>query len=336
MPSRHKNHTNELITSILISFLVFLLSPPAGGEENAGAAELRLFPRDVSLLKTGSLRNSQMPELEPISKYGSFLGLKITLKLEGGWNTSSGGDVKRGIKGMYDNAADAVFASGLPVTDDVRGSYNGGIEAGGDLIYCITPLFGIGVGAAWLGTGKESHLIFRQGDFQYSSLQMRPRTRFSVLRASMFYSFPFAGRLAVSVRGGPALYSAHYNYSMGGSATFIRNGLVHRSYSQDVKAKQMGFEGGLGFEFNPNPFVAIFVELQGRYAKIGGLEGTEEAAFYQGGQLQRSVNSGSVYLVETAANPELDILLSEEAGSARKATLDFSGLSILAGLKFRL
>jgi hypothetical protein len=254
MPSRHKNHTNEIITSILISFLVFLLPPPAGSEENEGAADLRLFPRDVSLLKTGSLRNSQMPELEPISTYGSFLGLKITLKFEGGWNASSGGDIKRGIKGMYDNAADAVFASGLAVLDDVRGSYNGGLEVGGDLVYCITPLLGIGIGAARVSSGKESHLIFRAEDLQYSSLQMRPRTRISVLRAGLFYSFPFAGHWAVSVRGGPALYSAHYNYSMGGSASFVRNGLVHMSYSQDAKAKQMGFEGGLGLEFNPQPF----------------------------------------------------------------------------------
>jgi hypothetical protein len=336
MPGRHKNHPNGIITIILISPLIFLLSLTVGSEENEGTTDLHLFPGDVGLLKKGNLLNSQMPELEPIAKYGSFLGLKVTLKLEGGWNASSGGDITRGIKGMYDNAAASVFASGLPILEDVKGSYSGGIEAGGDLIYCLTPLFGIGIGAARVSTGKESHILFRQEDLQYYSLRIWPRTRLSALRASLFYSLPFASRLAISFRGGPALYSAHYNYSMGGNSSFLRNGLVHKSYSQEVKAKQIGFEGGLGFEFNPNPFVAIFVELQGRYAKIGGLEGKEEAVIYQGGQLQKSVGSGAVYLVETAADPELDLLLSEEAVSARHATLDFSGVSVLAGLKFRL
>jgi hypothetical protein len=35
-----------------------------------------------------------------------------------------------------------------------------------------------------------------------------------------------------------------------------------------------------GWNSTPNPFVAIIVELQGRYAKIGGFKGKEEAAFY--------------------------------------------------------
>jgi hypothetical protein len=153
----------------------------------------------------------------------------------------------------------------------------------------------------------------------------------------MFYSFPFAGLLAISVRGGPALYSAEYSCSLGCSYGFILDGLIHTSYSQEASAKRLGFEGGLGIEFTPNPFVAIFVEVQGRYAKIRDLEGEEAATFYQNGYRQ-SADSGPVYLVDTDAYPELDIIPSDEAvpGTARKATLDFSGVSFLAGLKFRL
>jgi hypothetical protein len=98
----------------------------------------------------------------------------------------------------------------------------------------------------------------------------------------------------------------------------------------------VGFEGGLGLEFTPNPYVAIFMEVQGRYAKIRNLEGNEAATFYLNGYRQ-SADSGPVYTIDTVPNPELDIIPSDEAvpGNAGKATLDFSGVSILAGLKFR-
>jgi hypothetical protein len=154
----------------------------------------------------------------------------------------------------------------------------------------------------------------------------------------VFYSYPFAGFLAISVRGGPAYYSAKYSSAVSSNTGFVRDGLIHMSYDQQATAKKWGFEGGLGFEFTPNPFVAIFLDVQGRTAKIGGLEGNETATFYQDDQYRRSDSSGPVYIIETASNPQLDIIPSSGTvpGGARRATLDFSGVSFLAGLKFRL
>lgn len=84
--------------------------------------------------------------------------------------------------------------------------------------------------------------------------------------------------------------------------------------------------------------MAIFLEVQGRYANISGLEGDETATFFQGGEYRQAAGSGPVYLVETTANPQLDIIPSggNVPGGARRATLDFSGVTYLFGLKFRL
>jgi hypothetical protein len=328
MSSHHQTKKNAMIWGALFGALVFLQPMPAAAasEENADR------------LKTGNSWNSQMPALEPVSEYGSFLGLKITLKIQGGWNTFSGGDIKRGIDGMYDNGVADLSASGVPIVENHRGSGRGGTEVGGDLIYAITPRFGIGIGMARVSAWKESHLLFEQPPWGPGSFQSRPHVKVSTLRAGLSYSLPFAGLLAISVRGGPAFYSAEYSCAVGCSSGFLRDGITYTSYSQKASARQWGFEGGLGFEFNPNRFVAIFIEVQGRYAKFSDLEGDETAAFFQNGQYRQSADSGPIYIVDTAANPQLDIIPSGDAvpGSARRATLDFSGVSILAGLKLRL
>jgi hypothetical protein len=356
MFSRHQIPKKGLIFAVLLGALVFFLPPMAGSEDRALASlwpysaspylstsktGLHFSSRDVSLLKKGNFWNSQIPEMEPVDTYGAFFGLKITIKLEGGWNTFAGGDVEKGIGGLYDNTVAAISASDVPIMQNRRESSHAGLEAAGDLIYCVTPRLGIGIGVAKVNAGKDSHLVFQQASWGTDNLRMWPEIRVTSLRAGLFYSFPFAGWLAISVHGGPALYSAKYSCSMGVdggySAELVQHGLINTGYYQKARAKQMGFEGGVGFEFNPNPYAAFFVEAQGRYAKIGGFEGEEETGFYQGVQYQKSIKTGSVYLGDTATYPHLDIVPhgSTVAASARKATLDFSGVSFFAGLKLR-
>ena len=357
MSSRHQNPKNGFIFAVLFGVLVFLLPPMAESEDRAlaslwpysaspflstGSTGFQFFPRKFSLLKKGNFWNSQIPEMEPVEAYGSFFGLKITVRLQGGWNTFAGGDVEKGIGGLYDNAVAAISASDLPIMQNRRESSHAGLEAGGDLIYCLTPRLGIGIGLAKVKAGKDSHVAFQQASYGPDNLRMWPEIRVTSLRAGLFYSFPFAGWLGISVHGGPALYSAKYSCSMGVesggySAVLVQHGLINTGYFQKARAKQMGFEGGVGFEFNPNPYFAIFVEAQGRYARITGFEGEEETGFYRMAQYQRSVKKGSVYIGREAVYPQLDIIPPESTvpGSARKATLDFSGVSFLAGIKLR-
>ncbi len=338
MSSSHQTGKTGSILGVIFAAFVFLLPTPAGSKDTDDPTALRLSPRDISRLKKESFWNFQAPGLEPIAEYGSFFGLKITLKLQGGWNTFPGGEVENGILGLYDNAAAAISSSGTSIVENVRESSHSGIEASGDLIYSLTPRFGIGIGAARINAGKRSQLVFLDAESWPQVLRIDPEIKVSAFRAGLFYSLPFAGLLAISVHGGPALYSAEHSFSLGGSASFLRQGLVHTGYFQKATAKQIGFEGALGFEFNANRFVCIFVEVQGRYAKIDDLEGDERADFIQDNRLQSSAEAGPVYFLDTGAYPELDIIPSGGAvpGSAHQAMLDFSGVSILAGLKLRL
>jgi hypothetical protein len=278
-----------------------------------------------------------MPELEPVETYGAFFGLKITLQLKGGWNTFPGGDIEKGIAGMFDNAFHLISASGTPIVETRKESNHAGLEFGGNLYYCITPCFGIGIGASRISAGKDSVIIYRATESTDVELRSQPMIKVTVLRLGMFYAFPFAGRLAISVHGGPALYFAKYIYdlilvspSVGwGDVGYIEPLPTRTGLCQEAAAKQLGLEGSLGFEFNANPFVAIFLEVLGRYARIGRFEGEEKTTAYQ--------RSGSLHYVDTDQYPLLNIIPPEgaDAGSGREATLDFSGFSLSAGLKLR-
>ena len=302
----------------------------------------RLDPSHFRVLGRKSLWSSQMPELEPVETYGSFFGVKLTLQIKGGWHIYSGGDLEAGFGGMYDTAVDMITSSGVPIQRNLKKTSHSGLEVGGDLVYCITPRFGIGIGASRFGAKKESVLYYEVISPDYDTLRAQPIISVTVLRLGLFYSYPFAGRLAISVHGGPALYNAEYEYGMGISRgaiglPVVQMGLLPTGLNQDAKAKKLGVEGGVGFEFNPNPYVAFFIEAVGRYARIEGFEGVEEANLYLPGGFRIVKKEGVVYSLPTDSYPLLEIVPPEgSAGeAARKAVLDFSGFSFSAGLKLR-
>jgi hypothetical protein len=368
MPSHHLKKKMVSLPGMILAVLVLLGPQPAGAVDNneqtltfsaakafAGMNLDRTHPAsltvstgprlslvNVHVLGKRVFRNSQMPELEPVETYGFFFGLKIMLKLKGGWNIFSGGDVERGIGGVYDQAADVIALSGVPILQNEKGKNRAGLEFGGDLIYCITPRFGIGIGMSKTNTGNESVLYYEINSPDYDTLRIRPEIKITVLRLGLFYAYPFAGRLAVSIHGGPALYSAKYDFNIGLTSggyglEVVKHGFLPMALYQEAEAKQMGLEGGLGFEFNANPFVAFFVEASGRYARIHGFEGQEEAALYQNYSYQVVNSEGPVYFVPADKYSLLDVIPPEGTvgPTARKATLDFSGFSFSAGLKLR-
>jgi hypothetical protein len=364
-------HKRKKLTSFsgIISAVLFLLWPQSAGavgnNEKTSAfsaakaiAGLNFDREDSALLALSTsprlslgtihdlgkmvFRNAQMPEPGPVESYGSFFGLKVTLQVKGGWNTFSGGDLERGLGGVYDYAADIIAQSAVPILQNERRKNRAGLEFGGDLIYCITPRFGIGVGVSKINTENQSVLRFEINSLGYDTLRIRPEIKISVLRLGLFYAYPFAGRLGILFHGGPALYSAKYDFSMGITSgayglAAVWYGFLPMAQYQEAEAKKMGLEGGVGFEFNANPFVAFFVEALGRYARIDAFEGKEEAALYQNFLYQVVKSQGPVYFVPIGKYELLDVIPPEGivGEAARKATLDVSGFSFSAGLKIR-
>lgn len=356
----HKLTNRSAYTLFVFSGVLLFLCPRLGESAETGEWPRRIsVERAISRLKPGGViarRGSRWDDLLVLNKrgfggadiregkkgekYGAFFGLKISLKLRGGWNIFSGADLDPGSGGLYDQAVDDLSSRGLTIIRNEKKSNHSGFEAGGDLIYSITPRFGIGIGAGSVHTKRESFMFYGEQDISDDYLRATPLFETRSLRLGAFTTFPLSSLLAISVNGGPALYFAEYKFSMRITTYELEMAyynLFLKEFYQEAKARRLGFEGGIGFEFTANPFTVFFLEAVGRYGKISGFKGREKTSFYQDGGLRTSAEEGDLYFVQTERSPILDIINGEPSGalSARKATFNVSGVSFFAGLKLR-
>ncbi|HCS47393.1 MAG TPA: hypothetical protein DIW61_03735 [Candidatus Aminicenantes bacterium] len=359
MPNQNLTNRSALIIFLLSAVLLSLSPRFAESTETrewslrapAEKAIARLNPEaDMTWISAGSIVPQMMEKMmfggpdiregKKGEKYGAFFGLKISLKLKGGWNIFSGADLDPGSGGLYDRAIDDLTSRGVTVIRNEKRSNHAGFEAGGDLIYSITPRFGIGVGAGSVHTKRGSLMVYGGQDMWDDFLRAAPLFETRSLRLAAFTTFPLSSLLAISVNGGPALFSAEYKFSMGITSQLAEMGyydLFLKEFYQEAKARRLGLEGGIGFEFTANPFTVFFLEAVGRYGQISGFKGREKTVFFQKGVLLTSTKEGDLYFIQTEKSPVLEISAGEPSGalSARKATFNVSGVSLFAGLKLR-
>jgi hypothetical protein len=134
---------------------------------------------------------------------------------------------------------------------------------------------------------------------------------------------------------GGGLYFAKYSYNFRIEA----NG-GWAELNQETNASGLGFHGGIGLEFNLAPNIAFVIEGQGRYAKFGGFEGTCESS----GDIEDSGKfEGTLYYYEWREEgkiyPTVFVSSQRPPGSVfsnvREAKVDFSGFTLMAGIKIK-
>jgi opacity protein-like surface antigen len=261
-----------------------------------------------------------------------FHGLGFTLKLAAGLSLFSGGDFYRGAAGMFDSSADAFLSSGYSQMSRRPKSFRSGFEVGGDIVYDFSPHFGVGLGMDYVYVQAESLFVFQGNDAIALKLRSTPWIHAFSIKLGLFYNLPVSSWLTVCLNGGPALFLVKYDYNR----NVVLPGIVDDFYQQ-VRAEKIGFRGGLGLEIQLNPRMALLLEAQGRYARISNFEGSEKFSHEVGGWPNIREDKGFLYYVGGAKYAELAVLSEEAANSqnASKAVLDFTGISLLAGLRFR-
>ena len=263
---------------------------------------------------------------------GEFHGHGLKLKIAAGLNLFSGGDFYRGASGMFDSSADAFLSSGYTQESRKPKSFRSGFEVGGDIVYDLSAHFGVGLGMDYVFARAESFFMFRGKDPISFKLWSTPWINAFSIKLGLFYSLPVSSWLTVCLNGGPALFLVKYNYS--GDVTVF--GIVDHFYQQ-ARAQKLGFRGGLGLEIHLNQRAALLLEAQGRFARISDFEGSEKFSREIAGWPNVREEQGFLYYVSGDRYAELAVLSEEAANSqnASKAVLDFSGISLLAGLRFR-
>ena len=265
------------------------------------------------------------------SAYGSDLG--FNLRLYGGLNYLSGGEFNTGLKGFNDYQGEYFQFFGLTHAGGEYNPVHRGMDIGGDLIFQITPALGIGIGAGYVQGNNDSTISYGPvpaGMTTAAELSAVP------LRLSVFYTLLTGSAIRINLHAGLSYYLAAMSFDF---RPYSPGSWVQ--YSADADGGGLGFHGGLGVELKLSQTVAIFLEGQGRYARLGGFEGKGTISNSLGGSVSAN---GTVYSFTMNQGllgyfPGIFVFSTAPSGTfysnVREAKIDFSGFSAVAGIIFR-
>jgi hypothetical protein len=285
---------------------------------------------------------------------------KISLQLWGGWAYLAAGDVNAGTQAFFDWGR-TYFAP--PPGGTITGGYEAvhwGHEFGGDIIFQLSPKIGIGIGIGYLESSKDPaeaqslmEIIDDPSAGANSFLKdvwSNTNLRAIPLKLSVFLTLPLGGKFHFSANAGLSYFlQARYEATWGVSAGYLRQltgawGYQTMSTTAEQKKLPVGFQAGLGVEYNLFSRLAFFIETQGRYARFSGLEGSslwEEAPpDLANGLFPPFSYAGKLYFENVPAIPgEPRLIVVQDAppagpsGQPREAVVDFSGISLLIGVR---
>jgi len=256
---------------------------------------------------------------------------KIELRLLGGMNYLSGGDINTGIEGYNDYW---LMFFDFTTVDEAKPVHLG-CNFGGDIIFYLTPRIGIGLGASYIQGAKTSKLNVTSGWGEEGTITNRPKARAIPIELGLFFNLPLNELMSVIFNVGGGLYFAKYSYNY----HIEVNGFWSQA-NHETSANGLGFHGGIGLEFNISSNVAFVLEGLGRYAKIGGFEGERTYSEKGGYSLKEE---GILYYLELGDEkktyPWVFVLeerpSEEDYGNVREAKVDFSGFSLRIGIAIK-
>jgi opacity protein-like surface antigen len=262
-----------------------------------------------------------------------FRGVGISVRIGGGFFFFGSGDIEPGVSGMFDQTEDTISSLDADIQESKKVPIQSGYDLWGDIIYHLNSRIGVGLRFDHFQASAKSTLRFTIYDpYEPFTIWSLPDITAISISPEFYYSYPLNRLLTFVANGGPALYFVDYEYGR----KFIIP-MLEEDIHQKVKATRFGFQGGIGLEFRLNPRATIFVETQGRYARISNLEGEE--IFFRSWNLQifSSKENGSFYYDEVGTYPSLVVLSNESAAAenVRKAVLDLSGVSLALGVRFK-
>ncbi len=286
--------------------------------------ERQKISKKVSVLIIGFLSLLFLPELSNAERLG--------IKLSGGINYLEVGDPNASLKGLADFLKDWASGGGETVEGDIK-KIHFGLDLEGDVIFYLTPRFGISVGSGYI-SGKRR---MAENKIAFMSQTFSDGMKVSAIpvRLGVYYYLPLSSRIRFFLNGGAGYYFAEWSETYRNETPV---GVIARN--QKAKAHGIGFHGGVGFELNLVSPITLVFEGQGRYVKIGGFEGeryTDEVFF------ETIIEKGTLFYFENQIfaggewYPMIDIREQEPVGifvrNIREAEVDFSGFTFRAGIK---
>ncbi len=263
---------------------------------------------------------------------------RLSLKLYGGYNYMLAGDVNKGAD-YYFELVEAYIAEGFGTATGGYNPLHGGYDFGADLIYQITPSFGIGVGAGFLRSSADSRGTYTSEE----TVDLVAETTLSAIpiRIGLFLDVPLGGKLALTANAGAAYYLGLKFTGMQGVELATDDWMRMSLEATERSGADIGFHGSLGFEYKLSPKLGFFVEGLGRYAKFKNFDmvtGTEESS-----DDPPESTEGRLYLLTgNIGDTEISIFEISETEpepdpgtTVREPKFDLGGFGLRAGFRIR-
>jgi len=267
----------------------------------------------------------KIPALTPPSPPSPPPESYFSVSFFGGGNYASGGELNAGAWALADFYR---FDLNIQGEGEIKAAHLGYI-LGGECSLRLSNHFTLGFGIDYFQGKRESLVEFKEG-FSLQTLTTRPEFKAVPLRLFIsYYPVPY-----FYVKTGIEYYTVTcaYLYHFDGESLW-------QKWEGEAKSQGFGIMGGLGFEVKFFSVLNFILEATGRYAKINGFEGTGE---YRDSALLHKTEEGTLYFYKAKASEENIYSLlfirekkPSEAGvvAPREAIIDFSGITLRAGIK---
>jgi hypothetical protein len=261
---------------------------------------------------------------------------KLDLKIYGGLTYIEVGEWNAHHVGWNEQRRMNVEAAGGSVLSENQ-ELHWGKEGAGDLYFYLSSRFALSAGAGYI-----SGRVTDTAETIVGSVRARNQNDLKVravpIRLGAVYFIPLFSKGKVFAGAGLGYYFTKFDRFYRrepGDGYWIDSNMTGTSQG-------LGFDGVIGFEYSLSKKIALVVEGTGRYAKIGGVEGSRErvdsnnwsdsikAPYYA---LERERLPGIWYTVVNIADPAPS---GEGTRNVRNAVLDFSGFAVRVGLKINL
>ena len=294
-----------------------------------------IFQQESGIVVIGYIHSSQVEIMkekveQKIDFWGEesdfFKGIGLTVKVSVGFNHIAAGEINDGIRGVVDYYKDLMSYWGQSFDREIE-PFHSGFDFGADAIYSLTSHIGIGLGLSYVQWGNKSWLLL--ADVNYPRrFDSTPRVKALPVRLGAFVTLPIFRKINVTFNAGPTYYFVRYIYNMSYSPYAV---------VQKASGRGLGFHGGIGLELEWNSRSTLFIEYQGRHAKLNTFEGTEEKIIFG----DRLKEEGPLCCMEYMEGTEIGrrlVVCNEEMLSnpnVKKAEFDLGGFAIRVGVKVK-
>lgn len=266
-------------------------------------------------------------------------GIKVGFKFHGGWNYLSAGDINPGTN--------AYFTWHESRWDASQGGYravHSGFEFGGDINLELTRNFGIAISGGYLEISHSSQLFLWDHESSLNgSVIAGPKISAVPVGLGFYLTIPISSKLGLCTDLGPCwLFKTRYtdNWQMGGWKTAAYPGYIYVTTRVRKSGALIGLQGTISLEYKILKDIFLCLDARGRLAKSSKWEGS---SVLESDSLDPFSEQGILYYESVPKLPDAPrVIMVQEAppdgpgGDPRRAVIDFSGISLRIGVKFRI